>query len=115
MSESILDQLQNGVTDVPISRPGPESEVHLMHQVGTLPMKALERAVTVLRAASFNKQVSTEKNLELVDPRFLLMHAWSQHRLDESKRLLMEGFDKDDDSVPGIHPFTFQGCLRIIL
>lgn len=108
MAVSILDQLQDGVTDVVIDKPGPESEVHLLHEVGSLPMKALNRAVTLLSAANIDKQTSTG-SVEMVDPRFLLIHAWSKHRLDESKRLLIEGFQKGDQLIPGIHSVYIAG------
>jgi hypothetical protein len=108
MAVSILDQLQDGVTDVAIDKPGPGSEVHLLHMVGSLPMEALERAVTNLRAANIDKQISTD-SVEIVDPRFLLIHAWSQHRLDESKRFLIEGFQQGDEFIPGIHSVYITG------
>ena len=97
MSESVLDELQNGITDIKIDRPGPESEVHLLHRVGTMPMKALDRAVTLLRAA--NDQISTS-TIETIDPRFVLTHAWSFGRFEESKKLILQNFEKDTRQFP---------------
>jgi hypothetical protein len=106
MSQNILTELQDGVTDVPIDKPGPESEVHLLHKVGPLPMQALNRAVTLMRSA--NEQVSTS-TVETIDPRFVLIHAWSASRLEESKRLISKTFEKREDSIPGIHSVYMLG------
>lgn len=119
MSQSLLSQLQDGVSDLPIDKPGPESQVHLLHQVGPLPMKALKRAVTLLNAAS--EQFSTD-NVETIDARFVLIHAWDTHRLEEAKRLLLDGFEKDRTHLPGIHavytlglpPYYLMGTGEVV-
>ena len=98
--------MQNGITDIKIDRPGPESEVHLLHRVGTMPMKALDRAVTLLRAA--NDQISTS-TIETIDPRFVLTHAWSFGRFEESKKLILQNFEKDTRSIPSIHSAYILG------
>ncbi len=106
MSQNILSQLQDGILDIPIDKPGPESEVHLLHQVGPMPMNALNRALTLLNAA--NEHVSTD-TLDRVDPRFVLIHAWDSRRLEEAKRLLSEGFQKERTALPGIHAVYTSG------
>jgi len=106
MKQSILSQLQDGILDIPIDKPGPESEVHLLHQVGPIPMKALKRTVKLLNAV--NEHVSTN-TLDKVDPRFVLVHAWNRHRLGEAKRLLSEGFQKERTDLPGIHAVCTSG------